>query len=126
MARLAAGAAFVAAVAISAAIGLAQAANDVTGTWLFSVQTRAGQFAPVVTLKQKGGTLTGHQSSQTFGEADFKGSVDGGHVEMVVNTYVEGAAIAISYTGTIENEGAMGGDVDLAWLGAGTWTARRR
>ncbi len=123
---LRAGAAFVAAVVISAVVGLAQAADDVTGTWIFDVQTRAGQFAPIVTLSQKGGKLTGHHSSETFGEADFTGSVDGRHVEMVINTYVEGVAIAIAYTGMIENDKAMAGDVDLAWLGAGTWTASRQ
>ncbi len=132
MARLArstafrAAAAFVAAVVISAMVGVAHAADDVTGTWIFDLQTRAGRFAPIVTLTQKGGKLTGRQSSETFGEADFTGSVDGGRVEMVINTYVEGVAIAIAYTGTIENDQAMAGDVNLAWLGAGTWTATRQ
>ena len=47
---------------------------DVSGKWLFSVNTGAGTGTPTVTLKQQGDTLTGHYSSQALGEADLKGT----------------------------------------------------
>jgi hypothetical protein len=48
---------------------------DVTGKWLFNVQTDAGSGTPTVTLKQDGEKLTGHYSSQNFGEQELTGTV---------------------------------------------------
>ena len=51
-----------------------QAKNDITGTWVFEVQTDAGTGTPTVTFKQDGEKLTGHYTG-TFGEADLTGEL---------------------------------------------------
>ena len=48
---------------------------DVTGKWVFTVQTDAGSGTPTVTLKQEGEKLSGHYSSQNLGEAELTGTV---------------------------------------------------
>src|SRR5262245_5868816 len=48
---------------------------DVTGKWLFNVVLDVGTGTPTVTFKQQGDSVTGHYSSQTLGEIDFKGTV---------------------------------------------------
>jgi len=121
-------------VAVLAAAGLllagatarAQATVDLTGTWVFDVQTDAGGGTPTVTLKQDGAKLTGHYSSETFGEQDLTGTVDGMNVKITIDANVQGTALTIVYAGTFENKDAMKGSVDLGGLGAGSWTARRK
>jgi hypothetical protein len=112
--------------AVPSAVSAQGSQVDVSGTWTFSVETGAGSGEPTVTLQQKGKDLTGHYSSQTFGEQDLTGTVDGQNIEIVINAEVQGTALTVTYRGTIESHDAMKGDVDLGGLGSGTWTAKRK
>ena len=114
---------FIAAASIVAA---AQAAGiDLTGTWVFTVDTSAGSGTPTITLKQDGDALTGHYSGQ-LGEADLTGSVKGGELVFKFTAEVQGLKLVCTYTGTVENKDALKGGVDIAGLGAGTFTAKRQ
>jgi hypothetical protein len=104
----------------------AQARVDVTGKWLFTVQTSAGGGTPTVTLKQEGEKLTGHYSSQQLGEADLTGTVKGSDMKFTFGTDVQGAHLDVTYTGTIESKDSMKGTVNLGGLGDGTFTAKRQ
>jgi hypothetical protein len=104
----------------------AQARVDVTGKWLFTVQTSAGGGTPTVTLKQDGEKLTGHYSSQQLGEAELTGTVKGSDIKFTFGTDVQGAHLDITYTGTIESKDSMKGTVNLGGLGDGTFTAKRQ
>jgi len=65
------------AVMLSAPHTNAQAAKvNVTGKWLFSVETGAGSGTPTMTFTQDGEKLTGKYQGQ-FGEADLTGTVKG-------------------------------------------------
>ncbi|MEP6492501.1 MAG: hypothetical protein ABJF01_07480 [bacterium] len=116
------------AIAAIPAIGSAQAEKkaDVTGKWLFTVTTDAGSGTPTVTLKQQGDSLTGHYSSQTLGEADFKGSVKAQKISFSFGVDMQGTAVSITYSGTIEGNDAMKGTVDFGGMGGGTFTAKRQ
>lgn len=109
-----------------AAAARAQDKVDLTGTWIFDVQTDAGGGTPTVTLKQDGMKLTGHYSSQTFGEQDLTGTVEGQDVKITINADVQGTALTVVYTGTIESKDSMKGTVDLGGLGTGSWTGKRQ
>jgi hypothetical protein len=104
----------------------AQARVDVTGKWLFTVQTSAGGGTPTVTLKQDGEKLTGHYSSQQLGEAELTGTVKGPDIKFTFGADVQGAHLDVTYTGTIESKDAMKGTVNLGGLGDGTFTAKRQ
>ena len=103
-----------------------QAPANVTGKWLFTVETSAGGGMPTVTLKQEGEKLTGHYSSQTFGEVDLTGTVKGTAINFMFGADVQGTHLDVTYSGTIEGNDSMKGKVNLGGLGEGTFTARRQ
>jgi hypothetical protein len=114
-----------AALVCSLAVLAAQTAN-LTGKWLFTVETTAGSGTPTVTLKQDGEKLTGHYSSATLGEADLTGTVKGQAITFSFLASVQGAQLPVTYTGTIVDKDSLKGDADLGAVGKGTFTAKRQ
>ena len=104
---------------------LAQAGTDVTGTWIFTVETSAGGGTPTLTLKQDGERLTGHYSGQ-LGESDLTGSVKGQELTFTFSVEVQGTALVCTYAGRIESKDSLKGTVKIAPLGDGTFTATRK
>jgi hypothetical protein len=98
---------------------------DVTGKWLFNVTTDLGTGTPTVTFKQQGDSVTGHYSSQTLGEIDFKGTVKEQKLTFVLKADLQGNAVAVTYSGTVDGD-AMKGTVDFAGMGGGSFTAKRQ
>lgn len=99
---------------------------DVTGAWAFEVQTEAGTGTPQVTFKQDGEKLTGHYSSTVLGEAELTGTVKGSAIEFSVAAEVQGNAISVTFTGTIEDASSMKGKVSFAGFGEGSFTGKRK
>ena len=104
----------------------AQTAVDVTGKWVFTVETSAGAGTPTVTLKQEGEKLTGHYSSAQLGEADLTGSVKGKDITFKFGTDVQGTHLDVVYTGTVEGKDSMKGKVNLGGLGEGTFVGKKQ
>ena len=114
-------------IASKGSIASAQAGRvDVTGKWVFTVQTDAGSGTPTVTLKQDGEKLSGHYSSQNLGEADLTGTVKGQEIKFSFTGDVQGNAVPVSYSGTIESKDSMKGSIDIGGLAHGTFTAKRQ
>jgi hypothetical protein len=99
---------------------------DVTGTWVFTVETSAGAGTPTVTLKQNGEKLTGHYSSMQLGEADLTGSVKGRDIAFNFTANVLDMQIPVSYSGTIESKDSLKGKIVITGLGDGTFTGKRQ
>ena len=112
------------AVTLSYAQGTAPAA-DLTGNWVFQVETTAGGGSPTFTFKQEGDKLTGHYSGQ-LGEADLAGTVKGRAIDFKFVSEVQGFRIEAIYSGTIESKDSVKGTVVLAGLGEGTFTGKRQ
>ena len=104
----------------------AQASADVAGDWALSVDTEQGTTTPSVTLEQNGAELTGHYSSETLGEADVKGNVNGNEVTFSLSANVQGYPIDVTYTGTVQDDGTLSGQISLGGLGGGTFTGKKR
>jgi hypothetical protein len=98
---------------------------DVSGKWLFNVETQAGSGTPTITLKQDGEKLTGHYSGQ-LGEADLTGTVKGQDVAFKFTVDLQGNNLECTYTGTAEGKDGMKGKVSIAGLGDGTFTAKKQ
>jgi len=104
----------------------AQAAKvNVTGKWLFNVETGAGSGTPTITFTQDGEKLTGKYNGQ-FGEADVAGTVKGQDIAFSFNVDAQGTALTFKYSGTVENKDALKGKVEIVGLGDGTFTAKRQ
>jgi len=112
-------------VASTAAAAQGAATVDVTGKWVFSVETSAGSGTPNFTFKQDGEKLTGHYSGQ-LGEAELTGTVKGQAISFTFTADVDGNKIDVTYTGTVEGKDAMKGTVKLAGVGEGTFTGKRQ
>jgi hypothetical protein len=97
---------------------------DISGKWLFQVETDAGSGTPEFTFKQNGETLTG-QYKGTFGEAPLTGTVKGSEIKFTIKVDFQGQNISVTYVGTIEKDG-MKGTADLGELGKATWTGKRQ
>jgi hypothetical protein len=111
----------------AAIVQAGQAAKvNVTGAWVFTVTSEAGTTNPAVTLKQDGEKLTGHYSSQLFGEAELTGTVKGQTITFVVNAEVQGVKVDLKYDGTVESNTSMKGTMSAGDLGGGTFTAVKK
>ena len=111
---------------VAACTALAQnTSTDLSGKWLFTVDTSAGSGTPTITLKQDADKITGHYSGQ-LGESDLTGSVKGQDFIFTFNVDAQGYALKVTYTGTIESKDSLKGKVDLGGLAGGTFTAKRQ
>jgi hypothetical protein len=104
----------------------ASAQVNVAGAWAMEVTTDAGgTTTPSLTLEQNGTALTGHYSSETLGEADVTGTVEGDKVTIRFAVDMQGQEVPVTYVATVA-DGVMTGTIDLAGgLASGTFTARR-
>src|SRR5262245_63011287 len=106
-------------------IGFAQSKIDLTGNWVFTVETSAGSGTPTSTLKQDGDKVTGHYSGQ-LGEADLTGALKGQELVFEFTVDVQGMPLKCTYTGNVENKDSIKGSVNIAGLANGTFTAKRQ
>ncbi len=101
---------------------------DASGAWAFVVTMDTGgePTTPSLTLEQDGETLTGHYSSDSLGEADVTGTVDGSKVTISFVGELEGIGpVSVTYVGTIDADGVMMGTISLLDGQAnGTFTAK--
>jgi hypothetical protein len=118
---------FVVIISLATAFAYAgQAKTDISGTWIFEVQTDAGTGTPTVTFKQDGEKLTGHYSSQTLGEADLTGTVKGNDETFNFMADLQGNAVPVTYKATIESATSMKGTIDIGGLAGGTFTGKKK
>lgn len=116
----------VALMALAGRPGVALAQADVSGTWSLSVTTDNGVTTPSLTLEQNGNALTGHYSSDTLGEQDVSGTVDGNAVTIRFSASLQGQSIPVLYQGTLGDDGRLTGTIDIAdGMLSGTFSATR-
>jgi streptogramin lyase len=109
-----------------AALARAQSKIDVTGTWAFEVQTEAGTGTPQVTFKQDGEKLTGVYSSQLLGQLELIGSVKGQAIQFTLAANVQGNALEVVFSGTVDDSASMKGKVTFTGVGEGSFTGKRK
>jgi hypothetical protein len=103
---------------------VAQAKFDISGDWVFEVQTDQGTGSPTFAFKQTGEKLTGKYKG-LFGEADLTGTVTGKTVKFSFSADAQGTQVTITYEGELESNSAIKGKVDLGGVGTGTFTGKR-
>jgi hypothetical protein len=103
----------------------AQAKFDLTGEWVFDVQTDQGGGSPTFIFKQTGEKLAGKYKGQ-FGEADLTGTVTGKTFKFSFSADAQGTAVTITYEGEIESNTAVKGKLDIAGLATGTFSGKKK
>ena len=108
-------------------VGAGQGAKvDVTGNWIFTVESALGTSNPTLTFKQDGEKLTGQYSSPLMGETKLTGTVKGQAIEFTVSATVQDMPIELKYAGTVESRDSMKGTLTAGEFGGGTFTAKRK
>ena len=103
----------------------AHAQVDMTGTWEFDVDVQGSVTNPSMTLEQDGNDITGTYSSETLGEADVTGTVDGNSVTITFEVDFGGQGGTVTYDGTVNADGMWSGAFSLAGLADGTFVGEK-
>lgn len=112
------------------AASLAVAADDLSGTWTFSVDLENGGHGdPTFVLKQANGKLTGTYSGP-MGERQVTGTVNGNQAVFSFEFEQDGSKVNATYTATMDGPGKMHGTLQFKGAeGGGTtgkWTATKK
>ena len=110
---------------VTATLALQAQKVDVTGDWVFTVETGAGSGSPAVTLKQDGEKLTGTYSGQ-LGNAPLTGTVKGTAIRFSFNGEIQGQAFDVNYEGTVDGATMKGSMSGAGGQLSGTFTARKK
>ena len=102
----------------------AQAKFDLTGDWVFDVQTDQGGGSPAFVFKQTGEKLAGKYKG-LFGEADLTGTVTGKTFKFSFGADAQGTAVTITYDGEFENATTVKGKLDIGGAAQGTFTGKK-
>lgn len=110
-----------------AVVAPSSAQTNMAGSWALEVSTDQGTTMPELTLLQEGMKLTGHYASDTLGENDITGMVDGNNVTISFDADLQGQSAPVSYKGTVDEEGVWSGTLDVAGgLLTGTFKATKK
>lgn len=99
-------------------------ATDITGTWALSIESPMGTRDSTMTAKQSGETFTGTIGGAQ-GTREISGTVKGNVIDFAMDVEVQGNALHIEYTGTVEGD-AMKGTVKFGDFGEGAWTGKKQ
>jgi hypothetical protein len=105
--------------------GAKPAAIDVSGTWGLEVNTPAGTGTPTLVLNQDGEKLSGMYKSNQFGEAPITGTLKGNTINFAFDLNIEGNAVTVTYTGTVEKD-TMSGSLKFGEYADGTFTGKKK
>jgi hypothetical protein len=105
--------------------GWAQAV-DLAGTWNLSVDVNGSVTTPRLILTQSADTLGGSYASETLGEAEVRGMVEGNEFTVSFDAEMQGQPIPVRYRGSLREDGTLSGTIELAGGQiTGTFTARK-
>ncbi len=94
-------------------------AQDISGTWRFTVQLDVGGGRPTFVFTQDGDTLSGTYQG-TFGAADVSGTIQGDRVEF----WFELQGSKATYIGTVDDN-TMSGTCEYIGVGSGVWEGEK-
>jgi autotransporter translocation and assembly factor TamB len=101
-------------------------ASDLAGTWNLAVDVNGNVTTPKLTLTQSADTLSGTYSSETLGDAEVSGMVEGTGFTLSFSAEMQGQPIPVRYAGTLQEDGTLSGTMELAGGQiTGTFTAKR-
>jgi hypothetical protein len=104
----------------------AAAKNDLSGTYNVTIELPNMTANPTMVLKQDGDKLSGDYVSAQYGKFPIAGTVKGADVTFSFAMNVEGNALNVTYTGTVDKDGAIKGSVAYGDMMSGTFTASKK
>jgi hypothetical protein len=99
---------------------------SLTGTWNVTVELPNMTANPTVVLKQDGEKLAGEYVSAQYGKFQVTGTIKGADVSFWFEMNVEGTAMNVTYTGTVDKDGTLKGSVNYGDMMSGTFAATKK
>jgi hypothetical protein len=99
---------------------------SLTGTYNVTVELPNMTANPTLVLKQDGEKLTGEYVSAQYGKFPLAGTIKGADVSFSFAMNVEGNGLNVTYTGTVDKDGAIKGSVAYGDMMSGTFTAAKK
>ncbi|HYT69086.1 MAG TPA: hypothetical protein VEL51_21870 [Vicinamibacterales bacterium] len=96
------------------------------GDWNVSVELPNMTANPTLALKQDDEKLTGDYVSAQYGKFPLTGTVKGSDVTFSFSMSIEGNAVGVTYTGTVQKDGSLKGSVNYGDVMSGTFLATRK
>jgi hypothetical protein len=116
----------VAALFVTAATAAAQRMfADFSGAWNVTVEGPSGPMNSLLTLKQKGDTVSGDFESE-LGKAAVNGLVKGDTMRFVFALDMQGQAINIQATGIMKDKDNVAGNLEVVGMGGFPFTAVKK
>jgi L-seryl-tRNA(Ser) seleniumtransferase len=97
---------------------------DLSGTWEVDIDYIGSQSRHTFSLKQAGSDLSGKHQGDFVGR-DVSGSIDGQGVRLQSRIRGGGIDVGYGFTGQLDGNDRMGGELDLGEYLTARWTARR-
>ena len=104
----------------------AAAKTDLSGTYNVTIELPNMTANPTVVLKQEGDKLSGDYVSAQYGKFPVTGTVKGADVSFSFAMNVEGNALNVTYTGTVDKDGVIKGSVAYGDMMSGTFVAAKK
>ncbi len=99
---------------------------DLSGMWTLTIQSPDGGDQPLpITIVQDGNELTATGEAPEIGTIEMKGMLDGSDIRFEWTLNIEGMELAITFMGTVADDGTMAGTADFGGFASGDWTAKR-
>jgi hypothetical protein len=104
----------------------APSSPSLTGTYNVTVELPNMTANPTLVLKQDGEKLTGEYVSAQYGKFPIAGTTKGADISFSFAMNVEGNGLDVTYTGTVDKDGAIKGSVAYGDMMSGTFSASRK
>jgi hypothetical protein len=100
-------------------------AFDLTGEWIFNVESPNGMGERQVTFVQEGNKLTGEISS-SMATGDIEGTIEGDKITFVASIFMDAGSFAVTYEATYVDGELRNGSVDFGDYGGGSFMGYRK
>ena len=98
---------------------------DLTGEWVFNVESPNGLGERQVNFVQEGNKLTGEISS-SMASGDLEGTIEGDQVFFVASIFMDAGAFAVTYKATYLDGQLRNGTIDFGDYGGGSFMGYRK
>ena len=109
---------------VPVSVGMAQA--GVAGEWAMTMNTDQGAMPMGLTLALDGAALSGTLSSDMLGSSELEGTFQDDMFEFKSDMDAQGQTFTLTFTGTLEGDDALQGNVDFGGFGSAAFTAERK
>jgi hypothetical protein len=106
------------------AAAVAQGSPDITGAWVFTVDSPQGKNDVDATFTQAGEKVSGEVTTP-MGNASFTGTLIKNQLAVTYSIALQGQSLEVKLAGTVD-EDRMSGTLAFGGMGQTAWTARRK